>query len=249
MEEKLTENTVSVEQTRTDLEDLKNQFSALEGQTTENGSAIGLLSTQLEDVGDELSELIGRVIADSYAIEELAGDLEKATVEIRNSANPVSVSTGSLPTFDRSIPENEANQLFNDCVVGRFQSLIGSLYTEALANELPVEDLVGFSDGSLSPVEEIALMGAFFGCWTIEALPSLDSELTENEAEQIIYDCLWSRMYGWRERTPEEWEFIDVEIIEKFLKPVPEINTSLLTRKEEISIWGALLGCWSIDDQ
>ena len=252
MEKRLTENVVSVEQTRTDLEDLKNQFSALEDQTTENGSLIGLLSTQLEVVGEDLAELIGRVIADSYVMEELAADMEKAITEIRSSANPISVSTGSLPTFDRNSSDDTADRLFRECFVGRMAGLIGSmgpLFREAIEEEIPIDAFTGFTSGEISHVDEIAVMGAFLNCWTIGNSLSFDIDLTENEAEQIIYDCLWSRMYGWRERTPEEWEFIDVEIIEGFLQPVPDINTSALTRKEMISIWGALLGCWSIEDQ
>jgi hypothetical protein len=241
-----------VEGSHDTLAGMQTQVSALESQAVTSGDIIGQISDQLEDLSDDLSELTSRTISGGDAVEELAADMEKAISELRSLGFAGNLSSRSLPVFNLDISEDEANQLFNDCLVGRVQGLMGSmgsLFGKAFADEFPVEDLTGFSAGALSSVDEIAFMGAFFGCWTIGALPSFDTDLAENEAEQFIYDCLWSRMYGWGEKTSEEWEFIDVEIIERLLQPVPEINTSLLSRMETISIWGALLGCWSIDDQ
>ena len=266
LEEKQEVTNTSIEQTRDAIDELKSEVSAVGDQTSNNGDSIGLLNAQIENLIDDLSELNTRAISDSDAVEDLATGMEESIAEIHSSVLSSNLSSGSLPIFNRNLSVNEANQLFGDCLIGRVEDLMGtmaSMFGKSLADEFPVEDLTGFSDGELTSVEEIAFMGAFFGCWTIGAsssfdvdvtenevaLPSFDTNLTENEVEQVIYDCLWDRMDVWAERTLEEWQFIDAEIIERFLQPVPEINTSLFTRKEMISIWGSLLGCWSMDGQ
>ena len=163
-------NTVA-EQTRDSVEDLRLQASDLESQAAANNSAISQIPNHVEDLSDEVSDLNSQVGDISKAINQLSASMQSVNSEIAKLAAAANAESDSLPLFNIDVTENEANQLLLDCLIGRMEGLfgsVGSVFSRSFAEEFPLSEFVGFSDGDMSATEEIMFLGAFFGCWSAE---------------------------------------------------------------------------------
>ncbi len=115
----------------------------------------------------QISNLKNRLpdeVADS-TVDALASELERG-------------KQPTLQRFPEDISEVQARAMFETCLTERFELLLGSL--SYFISDADFSDLydafigdTSFSDGELSPAQEIGFLGAFMGCWTLAPEQSL----------------------------------------------------------------------------
>ena len=141
--------------------------------------ASALLSSEVAALGLKVDTLASDVEELPAKLELLNRKLDDQTVSTRMALSSLTAELGSgqaggLPVFPSNATQSKALQLLQDCLSARIASLLGgmgSLYAQSSAWAKDLEaftgEVVGFSGGDLTTMQEAASMGAFFGCWTL----------------------------------------------------------------------------------